>query len=570
MSAATLGLTPDATSRTEAEATGALAARLLDPLWNLARQWQTGELHAEDAGSAVEVELTLDTALLEQIETPAPATHNADPAAGPLQLAVDAEPIPPIAERTLDELLAAGLELLRTLEDHGAAAARAAFLGPRHRLGIADDEWARLEPASQSRLRPWRDRVPDPRRVVNDVVAALGPTGEGPGPLPELPERPTTDPGLLAAVEAALREWLQWLEPAPAGGPAGECWLPDRLESTFALSTTTPGTSTTIRLRAPEHLGGEIDWHSFVRSEQTGLRTTELLSQRLLPTPVRYAGMPLPRYWEIEDGNVNLEQQAAQGGDIGTLALLAFIHQHASDWLSVPIELPVGSITVVQSLTITTTFGERIAIPATAALDGLDAPWQLFTISPDPEAGNGALNAASPLVLAHSAGRHLTGRVTEDLLLLRDEMANLAWAVERTTRDASGLPVDRFARYQRLRPPSAANGARADGYKLGSTVPDYWYPLEAARDVAGRPMLALSALPGAATEVSDAGVQGKILEHRAGAAVRDEEVPREGALIHRRWHRARWTDGRTFVWSARLKEHGEGEGSSGLRFDYLQ
>jgi hypothetical protein len=106
-------------------------------------------------------------------------------------------------------------------------------------------------------------------------------------------------------------------------------------------------------------------------------------------------------------------------------------------------------------------------------------------------------------------------------------------------------------------------------YRLGSSTPDYWYPLEATASSTGRPLLRLSSLPGGAVEVPDAGVQGTILDHSADAAVHDEEVPHEGARIIRRWHCARWTDGSTHVWMARAKGPGQGEGSSGLRFDYL-
>ena len=44
------------------------------------------------------------------------------------------------------------------------------------------------------------------------------------------------------------------------------------------------------------------------------------------------------------------------------------VHQHANDWLSVPIELPAGTLTVLRSVTITTTFGEQIVVPRRGAV----------------------------------------------------------------------------------------------------------------------------------------------------------------------------------------------------------
>ena len=553
---------PVSTSRDASAAERALATPVFDPLWMLGRQWQTGELHAEDAGSAVGVEIAYETTGITELETPAQIVVGAGPGTGPLQLGVDAEPPLPLTDRPLDELAAAGLELLRTLDDHGAEDARPAFLDAEHRLTVEAAEWELLEPATRTRLRPWRDRVPDPRLVVAELIDSLGPTGAGPGPLPA---RPGLDGrALLRQTERALREWLRWLDPEPPAGTS--CWVDERLESTFTLTAATG--SERVRLRAPEHLGGELDWHAFVRSDTPLIaREPALPSLRVLPAPIRYAGMPLPRFWELEDGNVNLDLYAAQRGDIGAQALLAFVHQHADDWLSVPLELPVGSIAYLRSVQVLTTFGERITIPATAELDGRDAPWQLFSVSPEHDPAGVQPALVGPLVLVHSAGRHLTSAVTEHVLLLRDEMANLAWAVELQTRDRGGLAVDRFARHQRLRPAETERAQHGSRYRLGSTVPDYWYPLEAARDAAGRPVLALSTLP---TEVGDAGVQGTILDHRPGAAIRDEEVGREGAHVTRRWHRARWLDGTTHTWLARAKQTGLGEGSSGLRFDYLE
>jgi hypothetical protein len=47
----------------------------------------------------------------------------------------------------------------------------------------------------------------------------------------------------------------------------------------------------------------------------------------------------------------------------------------------------------------------------------------------------------------------------------------------------------------------------------------------------------------------------------------EEEVPRSGLRLVRQFQYARWLDGSTFLWLARRKGVGRGEGSSGLRFD---
>ena len=47
-------------------------------------------------------------------------------------------------------------------------------------------------------------------------------------------------------------------------------------------------------------------------------------------------------------------------------------------------------------------------------------------------------------------------------------------------------------------------------------------------------------------------------------------MPRGGVRVVRRFQYARWVDGSTFLWLARRKAAGAGEGSSGLRFDLVE
>ena len=52
--------------------------------------------------------------------------------------------------------------------------------------------------------------------------------------------------------------------------------------------------------------------------------------------------------------------------------------------------------------------------------------------------------------------------------------------------------------------------------------------------------------------------------------IHEEEVPREGAIVKTTFQRARWYNGKTYVWMGRRKSAGRGEGNSGLRFDVLE
>ena len=171
-------------------------------------------------------------------------------------------------------------------------------------------------------------------------------------------------------------------------------------------------------------------------------------------------------------------------------------------------------------------------------------------------------------------GPLLESQPMEDLSLLRDEMANLAWAVERVVESAAGRPLDRHEVYQETlaeQPPSPSPDGAPLMYRLGTTVPDYWIPMLPVKD--GTTLrLKRGVLPG----FGEGGIQGlqlpkgRLLEPARELLLYEEEVPREGARVTRTYQYARWIDGATYLWMGRRKQPGRGEGSSGLQFDSVQ
>lgn len=51
--------------------------------------------------------------------------------------------------------------------------------------------------------------------------------------------------------------------------------------------------------------------------------------------------------------------------------------------------------------------------------------------------------------------------------------------------------------------------------------------------------------------------------------VNEEEIPYAGTIVRRSYQRARWYDGRTYLWIGRQRETGRGVGNSNLRFDQI-
>jgi hypothetical protein len=545
-------LHPASTATSATDRRDALAAPVRDPLWLLARQWQTGGFVADDAGSPVEVTIAAAAApLTAGLGGPAPA---------PLEPWVEAEPLPALDDLDAGRLVTLATELVRRLRDAGAAAARDALAAAYRFTPEAPGE----------RVRPFAARVPDPRALRAALLPDLGERGDGQGSLPPVPGLPA---GLAPRVETVCRGWLGWVagQVAPAAAPAATrpaAWDPRRLEYRFGLTAWPPVAS--VELRADEYGGTGVEWYTFDRAgfDTSAGTGTVPAATRVRPTQVTYPGMPRARFWEFEDGAVNLD--ALVPTDPAHAVLVAFAHRYANDWFVVPLAVPPGACTI-QALTVTDTFGGTTPVQAVAAIDGGRGPWRLWELtSQDDDPGPGA----GLRVLVPPTPKPLHGEAVEEVLLLRDELANLAWLVERTTRDRDGEPVDRYRRHLTLRPPQdpsfdpAAVATGSAVYRLGTPVPDYWYPLVATTGADGRPLLALAELPDGAVGVSDEGVQGRLVPHQAATTIADQEVPREGVRLVLE-DRLVTGGGNVVVWRARAKVVGSGEGSSGLRFDVL-
>jgi hypothetical protein len=280
--------------------------------------------------------------------------------------------------------------------------------------------------------------------------------------------------------------------------------------------------------------------------------------------------MPSARLWEFEDAGINFARVEANPHDLARLLLVKFALEYGNDWFVVPVELDVGALCQIRSLIVTNTFGERLLIPHTTEVDGATSPWKMFAISGDSQ----RLFFLPPVL-----GPSLHGAPVEDVLFLRDEMANVAWAVERVVQSPAGRPLDRFEAFQESRrrkeqeEASPGVAGQPDGtmaYRLGTSVPDYWIPLLPVRHGTSI-RLKRGVFPQLGADGIDvmAEPRGKVLEPGRDLLLHDEEVPREGARVSRTYQYARWIDGSTHLWIGRRKQPGRGEGSSGLQFDVV-
>ena len=177
--------------------------------------------------------------------------------------------------------------------------------------------------------------------------------------------------------------------------------------------------------------------------------------------------------------------------DLARMLLVEFALTYGNDWFVIRIELDVGALYRTRSLVITDTFGFRTLIKSSSELSAPYSTWRMFQHSY--LRGSGFTNPAANLFfLPPSLLKSLESRPIEEVLFLRDEMANLAWAVERLIESPAEGPLNRFEAYlekkRQRAPESAANSPSAVGslhYHLSTEIPDYWIPLMPVRTAQG-------------------------------------------------------------------------------------
>jgi len=252
----------------------------------------------------------------------------------------------------------------------------------------------------------------------------------------------------------------------------------------------------------------------------------------------------------------------------------------------IPIDLPVGSLAQTTSLVVTDTFGVRTLLRPHGDATLAPAPWSLFQLAQ----GHDGAPVSNLFFLPPTLVKSIEGAPLEEVMLLRDEMANMAWAIERRIETPLEAPLDR-GREAASHDPTlnsatielpAATSADAPvlgappHYRLASRMPDYWVPLLPVRIDPDSPAVRLAraavlALDGTPHIVR---ARGRLLVDETAPNARlllhEEEVPREGAIVRRSYQAARWLDGSLFVWAGHRKSIGRGEGSSGLRFDSIE
>jgi hypothetical protein len=608
----------------------ALKAEVRDALWMITRQWGMGEFKGSDNGSPIFAKLHLSTTRLTQYFPGQQAAEAFDDST-PLEAKVERRPIPFVLEMqdtALDLRLIMGRQWLKMLKTVTANQADHDAYITQYKIEAPDpndandatrcahpDVWATFAAVAGKRMdgaKLYLYLEGDTSRLATDGITLSNPVQKG-------------------DIDALGKKFMGWFQKLYFQPPASDqdAWLPDRLEYQFAVSTPT-GNGEKV-LTAEEYYHGRLDWYNFdIDAQSSGLGVAGSAdprgstTQTFIPMPIVFEGMPNTRWWTFEDRRTNFGDIKPDTTDISKLLVMEFGLVYGNDWFLLPYRLLTGTVAKIEGMAVTNVFGERIWIEAAGS--GQDDTWQrwsMFTLNTKGKLGE---RADTTLLLLPTVPKIQEGKPREEVMFIRDEMANMIWGIEKIVPVASGvskpgaeaavelfkflqMPLNtKVAQMQARRielesipeaertqteqdelsqiisklaeilPPEPKANIR---YQIMNTVPEHWIPFIPVQMENDNRQIQLqrAAMPRILTGDENAPKRVRprtaLLRHgldqtpRTSYFLHEEEVPRAGVIVRQSFQRTRWLNGGTWVWLGAQKQTGRGGGQSGLQFDAL-
>lgn len=534
-----------------------LRAEVRDALWMLTRQWQFGEFQGEDAASPATAEISTRHVSVDRMAFPESSPFPYDETV-PLETLVERESMP--ADLSLQVSL--GRQFFKTLT--GQPELYKSEYVEKYPLQFTG---ADTDTEAAQMFAALKNRLPDGYALYRSIADGTHATW-----LAANASIPPTAKSMLASLASAFKTWFEsWSHNliSQPDGAHGSAWVTPQLEYQFALATPRypPGQLT---LSAHQYFQGRVDWYTFdldhkeypLDGETPGTMTERDIT--FIPSPVAFKGMPRPRWWEMEENRTDFGKINTKTTGVLQLLLAEFGLVYGNDWFALPYPMEVNTLCEVRALLVKDVFGRQTFIRA--AGKGVENEWQRWSMFRLTQTDRAA--PASWFYLAPVVYKTLESSPIEKVNFLRDEMANMAWAVEAIIPSQVGQGMSGYEAAQRHAPPEPplTPGDAKIRYLLGSTVPTNWIPFVPVH------------LPDSQTEIRLQRAQmptfdkpnGTVLEGAPPYFINEEEVPRTGVSISRSWQRTRWYDGKTFLWIGRRKTVGRGEGSSRLRFDRIE
>lgn len=605
-----------------------LQARIQDPLWFLTRQWQFGEFKGEDTGSAIFAKIQIENTKISQLQLKRgqmPRSYG------------DEVPIETLVERETHSLdfksrVQAGKYFMRLLDRHAlpnVGYVKGEYLDVLlQRFPMVLPE---LDPNDSPKLQVQKAKLRANKDLEQFFHTVKGRAFDGVA-LYEAISSAAGVPGVVAFlaqdnthrnfVKDSLEAYKTWFgEKYDVITTAESAWNPSQLEYQFGCALPNENGNNTV-LMAEEYYTGTLDWYTFDingdanemqggnPAERESHISTETLT--IIPTEVQFPGMPNSRWWEFEDGQVDLGNITASTTDVAKIILAEFALIYGNDWFSLPHRIPVGSISKIKGIVVKDVFGQQTLVQAANQGENEDwSGWGMFNLTTRKTQDESTLKNNVPiaadtrLFIPPTVAKVQESEPLEEVRFVRDEMANLVWAIETTIPNMLGKGQEGDAAARNLKEMldqeydlEAEEIELADEamlrYTLGNSVPENWIPFMAVhspgqnRDVrlqrASMPRIMKEGyLPvrprtlilgyGMKNDIGEAispFVNASAEEQEEPYFVIEEEITKSGVHLTSTHQRTRWYSGKTYNWQGRRKTLGRGEGASGLQYDHTE
>jgi len=250
--------------------------------------------------------------------------------------------------------------------------------------------------------------------------------------------------------------------------------------------------------------------------------------------------------------------EKSPAGIVGLL-LAEYGLKYSNDWFLLPYPIKTNTVCSIQGTLVTDVFGQKSFVSPSRMTNTTN--WQQFALFHLTQ-NNQRLSGQQVFYLPSVIGAVQGCEPLERVYFMRDEMANLMWAIEDIIPAQTGGGKKILQSQPEKRP--ANPDPEKWRYTLGTTVPEHWIPFIAVHKTGSEKEIHLQR-----ARMPNAAPPGSLLltETQPVHFIEAQEVPRSGVIVERTIQRVRWLDGRTYLWIGRRKMTGRGEGSSGLVFD---
>ncbi|MCP4632626.1 MAG: hypothetical protein GY855_06830 [candidate division Zixibacteria bacterium] len=542
-----------------------LKAEVRDSLWMLTRQWQFGEFKGEDAGSAVTAQILGEHTQMDRLSFPENLPFPYDENI-PLETTVEREKL----TASLYLALQMSRYFLKLMKAYSLDTYLDKFI-TRYPLNYNIDD----NDFEGQQMHMAIDNIIFDGYLLYEEITTTD-TGETQSRYAKWINGDTgiTNPNKAEFIKIAdhMVAWLQRSYSQPKND-SDTAWLRSQLEYQFKMAS--PFMQNQKILRADQYYEGHLDWYSFdldlrkklsfERESLIPVTDNEILTS-FIPSPIAFKGMPNPRFWTMEESQTDFGEIDTSTTGLLHLLFAEFGLIYSNDWFMLPYQLPINILCEIKGIVLTDVFGQNFLIrPAGVGEENNWQRWDMFHHTDK----NDTSTMTNFFYLPPAVAKVLEGEPIEKVNFIRDEMANMVWAVENIVPSQAGKGSngnEMALRYDTSDEFVPVGGAKIR-YVLGTTVPDNWIPFIPVHMEDSQTEIRLQR-----AQMPDAkGALGVLLsEKEPPYFINEEEAPKAGIIVQRSFQRTRWLNGKTFLWIGRYKTAGTGEGWSNLQFDQIK